>query len=236
MRVDVLQHVPFEGPAAIAPILEYGGHLLSVTHLYAGDAPPGAAETEALVVMGGPMSVHDSDRYPWLSDELVLIGECIERGIPVLGICLGAQLIAASQGARVYRGDEKEIGWFPVYMTKDAKRSRLTADWPSEQLVLHWHGDTFDLPAGARLLATSSAYRHQAFQLNGTVLGLQFHIEMANGDVRDIVQNSRHELLPGRFVQSEEEILRGGERPEVLHAMLKRMLERWIASKGGSDE
>jgi GMP synthase (glutamine-hydrolysing) len=236
MRVEVLQHVPFEGPAAIASILEHGGHVLRVTRLYAGEELPSAADTAALVVMGGPMSVHDRGKHPWLPTEVTLIREAIEREIPVLGICLGAQLIAAALGARVYPGSEKEIGWFPVTMTGEAGRSRLTAEWPSEARVLHWHGDTFDLPAGAKLLASSPAYRNQAFEVNENVVGVQFHLEMTNSDVREIVQNSRHELVPGRFVQSEEEIVRGAERSDVLQTMLQGMLERWIESKGGSDE
>ncbi|MEX2443320.1 MAG: gamma-glutamyl-gamma-aminobutyrate hydrolase family protein [Alkalispirochaeta sp.] len=246
MRIDVLQHVSYEGPAGIARILEEGGHVIRVTHLYAGDPPPDAAEISALVVMGGPMSVHDTGDYPWLSDEIALIRNVVDRAVPVLGICLGAQLIAMALGARVYRGERKEIGWFPVSIPREEPISRLTADWPEEAHVLHWHGDTFDLPRGARLLAGSQAYPHQAFEVYGYVVGIQFHLEMMDRNVREIVENSRNELVPGAFVQSEEEILRGVGRSEVPLVMLRGLLGRWVTSatqeiagrtpRGGSDE
>ncbi len=245
MRIDVLQHVPFEGPAEIARFLEEWGHVVHVTRLYAGDPLPAAGEIRALVAMGGPMSVNDTDDVPWLAPEIALIRDVIHRDTPVLGVCLGAQLIAAALAARVYRGDQKEIGWYPVTTTPAAAQSRLTAHWPSEATVLHWHGDTFDLPAGARLLATSPAYPHQAFQVGERVVGLQFHLEMGPQHVREIVTHSRNELVAGPFVQSEEAILRGAAGSEALPEMLRGLLRRWIppvkderraGGPGGTDE
>ncbi|MFO8041861.1 MAG: gamma-glutamyl-gamma-aminobutyrate hydrolase family protein [Alkalispirochaeta sp.] len=230
MRIDVMQHVPFEGPGEIAPLLEAQGHTIVVTRLYAGDRVPPIADVEALVVMGGPMSVHDVDQYPWLAGETSLIRRVIDSRRPVLGVCLGAQLIASAVGARVYRGHQKEIGWFPVTMTPAAATSRLMADWPAEAQVLHWHGDTFDLPSGARLVASSPAYQHQAFELEGHVAGLQFHLEMTEGNVRDIVENCRDELVPGPYVQSAERILRDSAEPEPRQLMLTSLLRRWIES------
>lgn len=230
MRIDVVQHVPFEGPGEIAPLLEGQSHTVRVTRLFAGDPLPAAAEVEALVVMGGPMSVHDTEEYPWLDREVSVIRRVIQWGAPVLGVCLGAQLIAAALGARVYRGAQKEIGWFPVQMTAAAARFRLTEDWPTEAHVLHWHGDTFDLPSGARLLASSPAYPHQAFEVNGHVVGLQFHLEMVDRHVRDLVENGRDELVPGACVQSEEHILRGLTELEPRRTMLTSLLRQWIES------
>ncbi|MFW5826475.1 MAG: type 1 glutamine amidotransferase [Alkalispirochaeta sp.] len=245
MRIDVLQHVPFEGPAEIAHVLEEWGHVIHVTHLYAGDPLPAADHIGALVAMGGPMSVNDTDDVPWLAPEIALIREVIRLDTPVLGVCLGAQLIAAALGARVYPGEQREIGWYPVTTTSDAADSRLTADWPARATVLHWHGDTFDLPPEARLLATSRAYRHQAFHVRERVVGLQFHLEMGPEHVDQIVQNSRDELMPGPYVQSEEAILAGAGESVVLSRMLRGVLRGWIGpaereeragSPGGSNE
>ena len=233
MRIDVLQHVPFEGPAGIAHVLEEWGHAIRVTHLYAGDPLPDAGEIGALVAMGGPMSAYDTETISWLAPEIELIRAVIQRGTPVLGVCLGAQLIAAALGARVYRGDQKEIGWYPITMTPDAADAHLTEHWPSEATVLHWHGDTFDLPPGARLLATSEAYRHQAFAVRSQVVGLQFHLEMAPEHVRNIVRHSRDELVPGAFVQSERDIVTGEAGSDALPEMLRSLLQRWIHAGDG---
>jgi len=206
MQIHVLQHVPFEGPAAIADWAERRGHPLTVSHLYAGDPLPALTDFDRLVVMGGPMSVGDTDAYPWLADELQFIADAIDAGKSVVGVCLGAQLIAAALGARVYPHAHKEIGWLPVRLTDQARGLDLCDGLPAIQTVFHWHGDTFDLPAGAVHLAESEACGNQAFLVDGRVLGLQFHLESTPASVAAICEHCADEIVPGRFVQTAAEM------------------------------
>jgi GMP synthase-like glutamine amidotransferase len=206
MRIHVLQHVPFEGPAAIAQWAERRGYPLALSRLYAGDPLPVLDDFDRLVVMGGPMSVGDTDAYPWLAPERALIAEAVAGGKSVVGVCLGAQLIAAALGARVYRNAQKEIGWLPVRLTAEAGALDLCDGLPVEQTVFHWHGDTFDLPAGTVHLAESEGCANQAFLVDGRVLGLQFHLESTPESVAAICAHCADEIQPDRYVQTVAEM------------------------------
>ena len=203
MRAHYLQHVSFEGPGIIADQLRDAGFALTACRLYEGDPLPDAREVDLLVVMGGPMSVNDAETHPWLLEEKRLIRECIDSDKPVLGICLGAQLIASALGTTVFSNGEKEIGWFPI--------NRVDApgifQFPDRVVPLHWHGETFDLPAGATRIAESAACLNQAFQLGRHVIGLQFHLEITRPGLEALVENCREELIEGQYVQTEEELL-----------------------------
>ncbi len=222
MKAHVLQHVPFEGPAYIGQWLMARGARISHTRFWKSAALPEPAAVDLLVVMGGPMSVNDEAEFPWLAAEKRFIAEVVARGSPVLGICLGAQLIASAHDARVYRNTVKEIGWFDIHAhaaVDDAFR------FPPTTTVLHWHGETFDLPPGARLLASSTACRHQAFQLGGQSIGLQFHLEMTADSLRAIIDNCRGELVPARWIQDEAAILADAEGHfAATHALMDRLL------------
>ena len=135
-------------------------------------------EAAALIVMGGPMSVHDVDQHPFLAAEIDWIQQAVERRLPMLGICLGSQLLAKAMGARVYPNRVKEIGWYPLEMLSTTAEDSLFADSNSTEMVFQWHGDTFDLPPGAVLLAQSALCKQQAFRVGPCAWGLQFHIEM----------------------------------------------------------
>jgi GMP synthase-like glutamine amidotransferase len=210
MKILVLQHVPFEGPAKIAAWAESKNHSLFRTRLFVGEAPPAPDTFDWLVVMGGPMGANDEADFPWLSAEKRLIDRAIRGRKTVLGVCLGAQLIAAVLGARVFRNREKEIGWFPVSLTDAADRSSAFGRLPKRFTAFHWHGDTFDLPAGCSRLAYSDACEQQAFETgDGRVLGLQFHLETSGEAMEGLLEHCAAELVPGPYVQDADRI-RGG--------------------------
>ncbi len=226
MRIACLQHVPFEGPGAIETWARARGHSFEVARLFAGEPLPRAGDFEGLVVMGGPMSVRDEAAFTWLALEKRLIREAIEAERLVLGVCLGAQLVAASLGARVYAGGRREIGWHEVRATPAAAASRLCSALPPAFSAFHWHGDTFDLPTGAVHTASSAAFAHQAFEIAPAVLGLQFHLEATPDGVARLLDACRGELAGGgAWVQSAEEMLGPGASFAVSTALLWRLLD-----------
>lgn len=206
MRIHYLQHVPFEGLGSIETALQARHATITVTRLYEQQALPAQEHFDLLIVMGGPMSINDETIHPWLVAEKAFIRASIEAGKPVLGICLGAQLIASCCGATVYPNADKEIGWFPIepQATDDASTFVFRQALP----VFHWHGETFTLPADARLLASSVACRHQAFQLAGKpVIGLQCHLETTPDSLQALVSHCGDELVPAPYIQSKATLL-----------------------------
>jgi GMP synthase-like glutamine amidotransferase len=227
MRIHCLQHVPFEGPAGIADWAASRGHSVTTTPVYDGAPPPDPSGFDWLVVMGGPMGVYDEEVHPWLAAEKACLRETIAAGKTVIGVCLGAQLLAQVLGARVYRNPVKEIGWFPVELTEAARECDPFAFLPDQLTVYHWHGDTFDLPDGALHLARSEGCAHQAFLWGGRVLGLQFHLESTAVSVRDLVAHCADELVPGPYVQTAETMLAAAPEDYArLHAALTGILDR----------
>ncbi len=177
MRVIVFRHVPFEGLGLIEPCLQERGISIEFADLYRPEAPlPDASTAAGLIFMGGPMSANDD--LPYLRHELSFIRQAAGRGQPVLGVCLGSQLIAKALGARVYRNPVKEIGWYDIELTEAGRCDPLFAGLDRSQTVFQWHGETFDLPSGADWLASSAACAHQAFRVGSNIYGLQFHLEV----------------------------------------------------------
>jgi GMP synthase (glutamine-hydrolysing) len=157
MRIHYLQHVPFEGLGNIENWALSKGHQIADTQLYNNDPLPEPEEFDWLIVMGGPMNIYEEDRFPWLAREKVFIKDAIDSGKIVLGVCLGAQLIADALGAKIHKNQYPEIGWFDVRLTDAARKSRVFRRLPERFTAFHWHGDTFDLPPGATRIAESES-------------------------------------------------------------------------------
>ena len=229
MKVHVLQHVAFESIGSIQPWMDARGIAVSTSRLFEEPALPQPAELDWLIVMGGPMSVNDEKVHPWLAPEKKLIAQCVESGKTVLGICLGAQLIASALGARVFPNARKEIGWFPVRRPKSAQGSPASSGlarlFPEEVEVFHWHGDTFDLPHGAALFLESDACAHQAFSIGTRVVGLQFHLETTPQSASSLIAGSRREIVSSATIQTEAEMLARPERFLAINRLMDSVLE-----------
>jgi GMP synthase-like glutamine amidotransferase len=184
MRILAFRHVPSEHLGRIERALDRRGIGIDYADLYRPDVPmPDPARYDGLVVMGGAMSVNDG--LPFLEREARSIADAVEAGRPVLGVCLGAQLIAKALGARVYRNAVKEVGWFEIELTAEGAADPLFAGAGPRETVLQWHGETFDLPPGATWLASSAACRHQAFRAASSAYALQFHLEVTPEMIQD---------------------------------------------------
>jgi GMP synthase-like glutamine amidotransferase len=225
MHVHILQHVAFEGPAAIENWLMHRNCTFTITKFFQGDSLPAQDEFDVLVVMGGPMGVEDCDQYPWLIEERQFIQETIKRDKYILGICLGAQLIARACDTKVTKNQHREIGWFEISILEDNLPDVLKDVFPKKTEVFHWHGDSFAIPPGAVHFAASKACANQGFILNGRVIALQFHIETTRDSAALLVQNCRHELDSSTYVQTEEEILADYTRFNRINQILNRLMD-----------
>lgn len=201
LRIHCIQHVAFEKPAVIEDWAIENEHQITFTHIYKKEVLPEIENIDFLLIMGGPMSVYEEEKYPWITKELNYIKDCIQTGKAVLGICLGAQFIARALDAKVYRGPAKEIGWFPVQFM-----DTMDGILPDAQTVFHWHGDTFDIPEGALHLASSSVVPNQGFIYNETTIALQFHLEVKEESVKIMLDKCRNDLTDDPYVQSSENI------------------------------
>ena len=228
MRIRCLQHVPFESPGWVATWAQAHGHEFTVTRFFAGEPLPALSALDALVVMGGPMGVHDDDEHPWMRGEKHLTAAALEAGMPVLGICLGAQMIAHVSGARVYRNRFQEIGWFPVEATDEGvSRFKL----PRTFEAFHWHGDTFALPHGAVQLARTGACEQQMFAVGTRVLGIQFHCEVTPDDVAGMYAHADHDLPEGPYVQAREHARDSSQACAASHRLMDTLLDRWMGDE-----
>ncbi len=231
MKLHFIQHVPFEGPAHIAAIAEILGLAMSGTRLFDGQPLPSFSDFDALFIMGGPMSVHDQSRYSWLKAEKEFVCRAIGQGKKVIGICLGAQIIAEALGAKVYKNRYREIGWFPLEKTASSS-STAAGILPDSFHAFHWHGETFSIPAGAVHLARSEACENQAFSYGDHVLALQFHLESTIESVNLLIEHASDELDGGRYVQSVER-LRDMNYLRDSNGLMRALIEKWVAPPAG---
>ena len=237
MRALVLQHIACEPPGVYEDVLQERGARLVRVEVDAGEALPDWRGFDAIVAMGGPMSVNDEADLPWLRDEKALVSAAVREGLPFWGVCLGVQLLASSLGARVYAGPEPEVGVLPVELTEAAATDPVFGGLPPSLPALQWHGDTFDLPDGGVRLAGSAAYPNQAFRFRNAY-GLQFHLEVSTAmalewaEVPEYDAALRRVLGPdgtAAIVHAVEE--RSGEMLQLGRMLFERFLDRVVETE-----
>ncbi len=206
MRIHSLEHEPFEGLGNIEVWAKNRGHSITRTLLYNNEELPDIDDFDWLVIMGGSMNIYEDEKYPWLKEEKNFIAQAIANRKIILWICLCSQLLADIFGGRVTKNKYKEIGWFPVSLTREARDSPIFGTFPGTFTAFHWHGDTFKIPPGARRIAQSEACPNQAFEYE-RVIGLQFHIEYSVESINLMVQNCGDEIVDGKYIQKPDEIL-----------------------------
>jgi len=225
MRIHSIEHVDFEGPAAIALWAAQRGHTLARTRIFAGEPMPQPADYDLLVLMGGPMSVHDELEFPWLAGEKGAVRRAVAAGRGVLGVCLGAQMLSEVLGGSVSRNPHKEIGWHTVRLTPWAAGNPAFAGIPGEFTAFHWHGETFSIPRGASCLAESDACAAQAFAVGARLVGLQFHVETTAESMEALLKGGAADITAGLYVQSAEAMQAGVGHLAGLRPLLDRVLD-----------
>lgn len=198
MRIVCNQHVAFEGPAAIAYWAHARGHRIDCIEVFRGASLPAPTDYEMLVIMGGPMNIYQESIHSWLTAEKAMIRDAIQAGKYLVGVCLGSQLIADQLGSPVFRAECAEMGWWPVARTRDCPQA---FPCPETLRVFHWHGDTFELPPGARQLIASAGCACQGFLQGDRILGLQCHLEATPASVTALIDACGDEIREGRYSQ-----------------------------------
>lgn len=226
MKILCLKHITFEGPGTFALWAQARGHELEVVAVYQNQPLPSPETFDALLVMGGPMNVYQDAIYPWLAKEKSYIRGAIAAGKHVIGVCLGAQLIAHALGANVSQGANKEIGWFPIQPHANCPDSLPLLN---ELRVLHWHGDTFSIPSGTQPIAFSDACENQGFLYRDRVLALQCHLEMTPQSLSLLIAACSNELVDAPYIQSADTMLAEPEATyERMQAVLFEMLDALV--------
>ncbi|NOX24825.1 MAG: type 1 glutamine amidotransferase [Deltaproteobacteria bacterium] len=231
MKIHYLQHVPFEDLGSIAAWADAKKAKITHTRLFRDERLPACADFDWLIVMGGPMNIHEENRYPWLKREKEFIGKAIKLGKTVLGICLGAQLIADVLGAEVYANGEKEIGWFPIKPAHDLQDRLLKIILGPELEAMHWHGDTFSIPDQAVRLASSEVCKNQGFIYKNRVIALQFHLETTAASLKRLISNCQNELTQAPHIQNAAEMQADAGRFRRINSVMSRLLDHLDAKQ-----
>jgi GMP synthase-like glutamine amidotransferase len=224
MRLHSLQHELFEGLANIKVWAKDRGHSISRTLLFNNEELPDISDFDWLIIMGGSMNIYEEEKYPWLSEEKNFIAEAIANKKIVLGVCLGSQLIADILGGRVTKNKYKEIGWFPVTLTREATSSPIFRTLTNKFCAFYWHGDTFKIPPGVARIAESEGCTNQAFEY-GRVIGLQFHLEYSIESINLMLQNCGDEIVDGKFIQKPDEIVSQISNVHKIKEILNTLLD-----------
>ncbi len=224
MRLHSLEHEPFEGLANIAVWAKNKGHSITRTQLFKNEKLPQMSDFDWLVIMGGSMNIYEEDKYPWLIAEKRFIAEAIRNKKILLGVCLGSQLIADVLGGRVTKNKHKEIGWYPVILTKEARNSSIFSSLPEKFIAFHWHGDTFRIPPGAKRIAESEACTNQVFEYRKAI-GLQFHLEYSVASINLMFKNCGDEIVAGKYIQKPDEIVSKNGNVAGAQRLLNMMLD-----------
>jgi GMP synthase-like glutamine amidotransferase len=210
----VLQHIECEDLGTIGDAMSRRGIGYNYVRLFDGEPVPSSLyKYSGLIILGGPMNVYEEDKYPYLKDEDILIKKAINKDTPLLGICLGGQLIAKATGVKVRKGARKEIGWYKLNLTRHGMQDRAFKVLPDELTVFQWHGDTFDIPAGAAHLAGSGLFPNQAYRVGNKVYGLQFHLEVTQEMIRRWISEYQEELSSIDYIDAKRII---NEIPEYI--------------------
>jgi GMP synthase-like glutamine amidotransferase len=225
-RIHIFQHDPAVGAGYVSQWIEYKGHLATITRFFNDDPLPDIAEIDWLIICGGSMGVYDYDQYPWLYEEKRCIEAAIQSHKVVVGLCLGAQLIAEVMGARIYKSKYPEIGWFPVELSTEMIKSPWGKGMVKKVDAFHWHEDNFDLPESAIRLGSSEGCLNQGFVFSDHVLGIQFHPESTPEGVRLLVEQAGHDYLTSRYTQPPETLVNDAHGFESMHKFLGDMLDR----------
>ncbi len=224
LNIQCIKHAHFENEGFIAEWIKRKDHQLNSTHIWLDEPFPLPDSIDGLIIMGGPMSVNDEEQYHWLKEEKQFIAQVIQKKIPVLGICLGAQLIANVLGAQVLKAPQKEIGWWPI-------TTFPSNYWETNKILTTflWHGETFTLPKNATLLASSEAIAHQGFSYGEKVVGIQFHPEVTPEGIKNLIQNCCSDLTQGKFIQTADEMFSNKsffeDNKKLLFALLEKLFK-----------
>ena len=239
LRIHFFQHAPFEGIGCIDFWAQAKGHTVNGTKFYQNDAFPLVDNIDWLIVAGGPFSVNDYEKYYWMKQERAFIEQAIKKNKTVIGICLGAQLVASVLGAKVYRNEKPEIGWHDVTLTDAAKSMEVFGSMPDTFTTFLWHEDTFDLPKNAELLMSSKACTNQAYKAGKRIFGFQFHPEITSGMITEMMEHFNHgndidHIMDSssEFVQSKSEILEKANLIQSSQEWMRQFLNRLADANG----
>lgn len=231
MKIHYLQHVEFEDPAGMLDYFKKKNFIVSSTKLYLGEDPPSPDSVDLLIVMGGPMGVYDEDKFPWLRDEKKFIRNAIDTGKSLIGVCLGAQLIAEALGAEVSKNRYREIGWYPVKKSPRLNNSVFDSIFPEQFDAFHWHGDTFTIPEGAIPIGSTEACENQGFVYNEKILAFQFHLETTYESTAALIRNCGDEIDGSRYVQSRDEVMSQIIKLEGINDLMNKILDYMTLKK-----